>query len=84
MLARAAYLKAEIVLLDDLLSAVDTYVGKSILEKWLLTGPLADCTHILVRHALHVLDKTDYIFVILSWMMVLSLNKELTRLAFLF
>jgi ATP-binding cassette subfamily C (CFTR/MRP) protein 1 len=62
-LARAAYSQSDIVLLDDPLSAVDAYVGKAILENCLLKGPLADRTRILVTHALHVLDKTDYIYV---------------------
>ncbi|KAI0701717.1 multidrug resistance-associated ABC transporter [Earliella scabrosa] len=62
-LARAAYSGAEIVLMDDSLSAVDSYVGKQILENCLLRGPLADKTRILVTHALHVLDRTDYIYV---------------------
>jgi energy-coupling factor transporter ATP-binding protein EcfA2 len=38
-------------------------VGKSILDDCLLAGPLADRTRILVTHALRVLDKTDYIYV---------------------
>ncbi|KAJ3982865.1 multidrug resistance-associated ABC transporter [Lentinula detonsa] len=63
-LARAAYSDSDIVLLDDPLSAVDSYVGKSILTDCFLNGPLADKTRILVTHALHVLDKTDYIFVV--------------------
>ncbi|KAG5647497.1 hypothetical protein DXG03_009434 [Asterophora parasitica] len=63
-LARAAYSESDIVLLDDPLSAVDAYVGKAILEECLLSGPLSKCTRILVTHALHVLDKTDYIYVI--------------------
>ncbi|THU93933.1 multidrug resistance-associated ABC transporter [Dendrothele bispora CBS 962.96] len=63
-LARAAYSTCDTVLLDDPLSAVDSHVGKAILEKCLLNGPLADRTRILVTHALHVLDKTDYIFVV--------------------
>ncbi|KAF8884414.1 multidrug resistance-associated ABC transporter [Gymnopilus junonius] len=62
-LARAAYSQAEIVLLDDPLSAVDSYVGKSILENCLLNGPLAKRTRVLVTHSLHVLDRTDYIYV---------------------
>ncbi|KAJ7728028.1 multidrug resistance-associated ABC transporter [Mycena olivaceomarginata] len=62
-LARAAYASTDIVLLDDPLSAVDSYVGKAILEDCILHGPLADRTRILVTHALHVLDKTDYIYV---------------------
>ncbi|KAG6813846.1 hypothetical protein H0H92_006790 [Tricholoma furcatifolium] len=62
-LARAAYSDSDIVLLDDPLSAVDAYVGKGILNECLLSGPLAKRTRILVTHALHVLDKTDYIYV---------------------
>ncbi|KAJ7827858.1 multidrug resistance-associated ABC transporter [Mycena olivaceomarginata] len=62
-LARAAYSDTDIVLLDDPLSAVDSFVGKAILEDCILHGPLADRTRILVTHALHVLDKTDYIYV---------------------
>ena len=62
-MAHAAYSEANIVLLDDPLSTVDAYVGKAILDECLLTGPLADRTRILVAHALHVLDKTDYIYV---------------------
>ena len=62
-LARAAYSNADIVLMDDSLSAVDSYVGKQILENCLLRGPLADKTRVLVTHALHVLDRTDYIYV---------------------
>ncbi|KAI0087237.1 multidrug resistance-associated ABC transporter [Irpex rosettiformis] len=62
-LARAAYSGADIVLMDDSLSAVDAYVGKAILENCLLSGPLADKTRVLVTHSLHILDKTDYIFV---------------------
>ncbi|KAJ8457503.1 hypothetical protein ONZ45_g18288 [Pleurotus djamor] len=63
-LARAAYSDADIVLLDDPLSAVDAYVGKDILDKCLLNGPLANRTRVLVTHALHVLDKVDYIYVL--------------------
>ncbi|KAJ7730232.1 multidrug resistance-associated ABC transporter [Mycena maculata] len=62
-LARAAYSTTSVVLLDDPLSAVDSFVGKAILEECILQGPLADRTRILVTHALHVLDKTDYIYV---------------------
>ena len=42
---------------------MDAYVGKAILDNCLLKGPLADRTRILVTHALHVLDKTDDIYV---------------------
>ncbi|KAJ6470798.1 P-loop containing nucleoside triphosphate hydrolase protein, partial [Mycena vitilis] len=65
-LARAAYSTTDVVLLDDPLSAVDSFVGKAILNDYLLNGPLADRTRILVTHWLHVLDKTDYIYVRIS------------------
>ncbi|KAF9488932.1 multidrug resistance-associated ABC transporter [Pleurotus eryngii] len=63
-LARAAYSDTDIVILDDPISAVDAYVGKALLENCLLSGPLANRTRILVTHALHVLPKVDYIYVI--------------------
>lgn len=69
-MARAAYSKSDIVLLDDPLSAVDAYVGKTILNECLLSGPLAGRTRILVTHALHVLDKTDYIYVLENGMII--------------
>ncbi|KAH8110166.1 multidrug resistance-associated ABC transporter [Phellopilus nigrolimitatus] len=62
-LARAAYSASDIILLDDPLSAVDAHVGKAILEDCFVSGPLADKTRILVTHALHVLARTDYIYV---------------------
>lgn len=63
-LARAAYSRSDIILLDDPLSAVDAYVGKTILEHCLINGPLAAKTRILVTHSLHVLDKMDYVYVV--------------------
>jgi ATP-binding cassette subfamily C (CFTR/MRP) protein 1 len=42
---------------------VDTHVGKAILENCLLNGPLENRTRILVTHSLHILDKTDCIYV---------------------
>jgi len=63
-LARATYAQADIVLLDDPLAAVDAYVGKHLLEQCILSGPLSESTRILVTHALHVLDKTDYIYIV--------------------
>lgn len=63
-LARAAYSSSPIVLLDDPLSSVDSHVGKAILENCLLSGPLKSRTRVLVTHALHILDSTDYIYVL--------------------
>jgi ATP-binding cassette subfamily C (CFTR/MRP) protein 1 len=62
-LARVAYSNADIVLLDDPLSAVDAHVGKSILENCLTRGPLANRTRVLATHALAALPKVDYIYV---------------------
>jgi ABC-type bacteriocin/lantibiotic exporter with double-glycine peptidase domain len=62
-LARATYSDADIVLLDDPLSAVDAHVGKAIVQNCLVNGPLATKTRVLVTHALHVLHYMDYIYV---------------------
>ena len=62
-LARAAYSDADIILMDDSLSAVDAHTGKHILDHLFLQGPLAGKTRVLVTHALHVLNKADYIYV---------------------
>ncbi|KAM0788854.1 hypothetical protein ACM66B_002939 [Microbotryomycetes sp. NB124-2] len=59
-IARALYYSADIVLLDDPLSAVDAHVGKHLFEE-AICGALADKTRILVTHALHFLPKVDYI-----------------------
>ncbi|KLO13407.1 multidrug resistance-associated ABC transporter [Schizopora paradoxa] len=63
-LARSVYSDADVVLLDDPLSAVDAHVGKALLEQCFMNdGPLAGKTRVLVTHALHVLAQTDYIYV---------------------
>ena len=61
-LARAAYSDSDIFLLDDPLSAVDAHVGEAIVKDCLLNGPLAGKTRVLVTHAMHVLARTDYIY----------------------
>ena len=50
-LARAVYHNADILVLDDVLSAVDPHVGKHIFEKCIL-GALAGKTRVLVTHQL--------------------------------
>ncbi|XP_054711811.1 multidrug resistance-associated protein 1-like [Uloborus diversus] len=63
-LARAVYSDADIYLLDDPLSAVDSHVGKHIFEK--VIGPdglLKNKNRILVTHGLTYLPKTDMIYV---------------------
>ncbi|KAF5286351.1 hypothetical protein FQR65_LT12645 [Abscondita terminalis] len=62
-LARAVYKDADIYLLDDPLSAVDTHVGKKIFEnciKTLLKGK----TVVLVTHQLQYLTNVDHIIVL--------------------
>ncbi|KAJ2087177.1 ABC transporter C member 13 [Coemansia sp. RSA 986] len=55
-LARALYLRADVYIFDDLLSAVDTRVEKHIVDKVLSSnGIIGTKTRILVTHALHVL-----------------------------
>ncbi len=63
-LARAVYSRADIYLLDDPLSAVDSHVGKHIFEK--VIGPngiLADRTRLLVTHGISFLPSVDNIYV---------------------
>lgn len=59
-LARAIYFNADIILLDDPLSAVDAHVGRHIFEK-AICGLLAKKCRILVTHQLHVLQYCDRI-----------------------
>jgi hypothetical protein len=64
-LARAAYNRsAEIVLLDDPLSAVDAHVGHHLLHNCILTGPLSKRTRVLVTHHLDVLPRADLVLVL--------------------
>ncbi len=62
-LARAAYYDADVVLLDDPLSAVDAHVAKHITQNCFVSGPVADKTRILVTHHLDVLPHADHIIV---------------------
>ncbi|KAK3552701.1 hypothetical protein QTP86_021137, partial [Hemibagrus guttatus] len=63
-LARAVYRNADVYLLDDPLSAVDTHVGQHIFDK--VIGPegiLKNKTRVLVTHGLSFLPKADLILV---------------------
>ncbi|KAJ3072986.1 hypothetical protein HDU98_002468 [Podochytrium sp. JEL0797] len=62
-LARAVYSDAEILLLDDPLAAVDSHVGRHILEECIL-GFCRDKTVILVTHQLHIAHHADQIVVL--------------------
>ena len=57
-IARAIYFDADIVLLDDPLSAVDAHVGRHLFDK-AICGLLKDKCRILVTHQLHVINKVD-------------------------
>ncbi|KAG0706859.1 Canalicular multispecific organic anion transporter 2 [Chionoecetes opilio] len=64
-LARAIYSDADIYLLDDPLSAVDSHVGKHIFEHVIgPTGMLKNKTRLLVTHGLTYLPQTDKIVVL--------------------
>ncbi|KAI9197309.1 P-loop containing nucleoside triphosphate hydrolase protein [Polychytrium aggregatum] len=61
-LARLAYSDADIVLLDDPLSAVDAHVGRHIFDNLILKA-LGGKTRVLVTHQLHCLPQCDYIII---------------------
>jgi ABC-type multidrug transport system fused ATPase/permease subunit len=52
-LARAVYAAADVLLLDDPLSAVDAHVGRALFEGC-ICGTLAGTTRLLVTHQLQV------------------------------
>ncbi|CAD8105461.1 unnamed protein product [Paramecium primaurelia] len=60
-LARAIYSDADIILLDDPISAVDAHVGNFIMNEC-LNGYLKDKTRILITHALNNLQYVDYVY----------------------
>ncbi|KAI1393759.1 P-loop containing nucleoside triphosphate hydrolase protein [Hypoxylon trugodes] len=62
-LARAVYARADIYLLDDCLSAVDSHVGRHIIENVLgPKGLLNSKCRILATNAISVLPEADYIY----------------------
>lgn len=56
------YHNADIVLLDDPLSALDQHVKRCIMDN-VIEGYLGDKTRILVTHVMDVLDKADRIII---------------------
>lgn len=60
-LARAVYKEADIYLLDDPLSAVDTHVGKQLFDDC-ISGYLGNKCVVLVTHQLQYLKKLDSIY----------------------
>lgn len=66
-LARAVYARADIYLLDDVLSAVDSHVGKHIMEQVLgPRGLLSSKTRVLATNAMAVLQQASYITLLRS------------------
>uniref|UniRef100_A0A3Q3BEI2 ATP binding cassette subfamily C member 2 n=1 Tax=Kryptolebias marmoratus TaxID=37003 RepID=A0A3Q3BEI2_KRYMA len=66
-LARAAYSQADIYLLDDPLSAVDSHVGKHIFDKVIgPNGVLKNKTRILVTHGISFLPYVDEVVVLVD------------------
>ncbi|XP_017474879.1 PREDICTED: probable multidrug resistance-associated protein lethal(2)03659 [Rhagoletis zephyria] len=61
-LARAVYRKADVYLLDDPLSAVDTHVGRHLFDQC-LRGFLREDIVILVTHQLQFLEQADIIVI---------------------
>ncbi|KAF5894746.1 multidrug resistance-associated protein 1-like [Clarias magur] len=63
-LARAVYRNADVYLLDDPLSAVDTHVGQHIFDKVIgPRGTLKNKTRVLVTHGFSFLPQADLILV---------------------
>ncbi|KAF2405484.1 ABC multidrug transporter-like protein [Trichodelitschia bisporula] len=59
-IARAIYFNADIILMDDPLSAVDAHVGRHIMDN-AICGLLKGKCRILATHQLHVLNRCDRI-----------------------
>lgn len=72
-IARAIYFDADIVLMDDPLSAVDAHVGRHIMDN-AICGLLKDKCRVLATHQLHVLHRVDRIV----WMKEGSIHKIAT------
>ncbi|EDV94900.1 probable multidrug resistance-associated protein lethal(2)03659 [Drosophila grimshawi] len=62
-LARAVYRKADIYLLDDPLSAVDTHVGRHLFDQC-MRGFLREDIVVLVTHQLQFLEQADMIVIL--------------------
>ncbi|TRM58678.1 ABC protein [Schizophyllum amplum] len=65
-IARALYSNADIVLLDDPLSAVDAHVGRALFHGAIMKLKSRGKTVILVTHALHFLSHCDFIYTLLD------------------
>ncbi|KAK6200456.1 uncharacterized protein RJT21DRAFT_130974 [Scheffersomyces amazonensis] len=76
-LARAVYSRADIYLLDDVLSAVDAHVGKNIIDQVLgKNGIISSKTVILATNAVKVLHEADNIVLLKNGKIVEDGNYE--------
>lgn len=62
-IARAVYAAADVVLLDDPLSALDAKVGRRVFER-AICGALADRTRLLVTNQLQYVPRADLVLVL--------------------
>ena len=63
-MARAVYSNADVYLLDDPLSAVDSHVGRQLFEKVIgPNGMLRGKTRVMVTHSVTYLPTVDHIIV---------------------
>jgi len=76
-LARACYAQADVVLLDDPLSAVDAHVGRHLLDSC-IGGLLAKATRVLVTHQLHALTAAGALSRVLHASVLLGRCKQLS------
>ncbi|KAJ3317919.1 hypothetical protein HDU76_001008, partial [Blyttiomyces sp. JEL0837] len=68
-LARTIYSDPDLILLDDPLAAVDSHVGRSILENCIL-GLCKNKTVVLVTHQLHIASHADHVVLMEDGMIV--------------
>ncbi len=62
-MARAVYAQSDIILMDDILSALDAKVGAALFRE-AVQGTLADRTRVMVTNQLQFLPHADYVVVI--------------------
>lgn len=74
-LARSVYREADIYLLDDPLSAVDSQVGRCLFDDIISTnGILKEATRILVTHQVHFLQEVDWVIVMKEVIPIVFIN----------
>ncbi|KAL1739858.1 putative YOR1-ABC transporter, partial [Schizophyllum fasciatum] len=65
-IARALYSDADIILLDDPLSAVDAHVGRALFHGAIMKLKARGKTVLLVTHALHFLSHCDFVYTLVN------------------